>query len=65
LENIDTEKFKLGVDPSLVLKMLHTYSEGFMAKAQHQPVLDIDEMTAEFYQCLNMLKQNLYKEEYL
>lgn len=65
LKDIDRKKFKPGVDPDLVLKMLHTYSEGFMAKAQYLPVFDIDEITAEFYQCLNMLRQNLYKEEYL
>ncbi|MBS3949715.1 MAG: TetR/AcrR family transcriptional regulator [Peptococcaceae bacterium] len=65
LRDIDLEKFKPGIDPSLVVRMLHTYSEGFMAKAQHQPDLDIDEITAEFYQCLNMLRQNLYSEGFL
>jgi len=65
LKEIDLKKFKPKVDPDVVLKMLHIYSEGFMGKAQYQPDLDIDEMTAEFYQCLVMLRQNLYKEEYL
>lgn len=65
LKDIDMNKFKPGVDPSLVVRMLHTYSEGFMAKAQHQPDLDNDEAISEFYQCLDMLRQNLYKEEFL
>lgn len=65
LGNIDREKFKPGVDPSLVLKILQTYNEGFMAKMQYQSDLNIDEITVEFYQCLNMLRQNLYKEVFL
>jgi len=65
LKEIDLKKFKSKVDLDVVLKMLHIYSEGFMGKSQYQPDLDIDEMTAEFYQCLDMLRQNLYKEEYV
>lgn len=65
LKDIDRNKFKQGVDPNLVLKVLQNFNEGYLGRLQHQPALDIDEMTAEFYQCLNMLKQNLYKEEYL
>jgi len=65
LTDIDRGKFKPGVDPDLVLTLLHNYTEGFMGKFQHQPGLDIAGVTAEFYRCLNMLRQNLYREEYL
>ena len=65
LRNIDMDKFKPGVEPGLVVRMLHIYSEGFMSKAQYQPYLDIDAITTEFYQCLHMLRQNLYREEFL
>jgi AcrR family transcriptional regulator len=65
LKDIDSKKFKPGIDPNLVLTMLHRYSEGFLGKAPYQPDLNVDEITAEFCQCLNMLRDNLYKEEYL
>jgi len=47
LKDIDTEKFKAGGEPSLVLKLLHGYSESFVSKVQKQPDLDIDEITEE------------------
>jgi len=65
LKDIEMRKFKSDVDPRLVIKMLHYYTEGFLGKAKYQTDLDIDEMTEEFYQCLDMLRKNLYKEEYL
>lgn len=65
LKDIDRRKFKPGVDPCLVLRILQGFNEGFMGRVQYQTDLDIDEMTAEFFKCLNLLRQNLYKEEYL
>lgn len=65
LEGISDEKFKPGVQAPLVMRFLHTYAEGFMSKIENQPDLNIEEATREFYQCLDMLKSNLYKEEYL
>lgn len=65
LRDIDRKKFKPGVDPGLVLKILQNFNEGFLGRTQYQPDLDIDKMTAEVFQCLNLLRENLYKEEYL
>jgi len=64
LKDIDKKKFKAEVDPNLIIKFLHTYSEGFIGKFQNQLDLNIDDMISEFYQFLDILKQNLYKEEY-
>jgi len=65
LRDIDRAKFKPGVDPVLVLEMLHGYSEGFLGKMQRPHGQSLDDLTGEFLRCLNMLRQNLYKEEWL
>ena len=62
--NGDVSKFKEGVDPVLVLKLLNRYSDGFVSTACNLCPEMLDEMQAEFTQCLNLLKQNLYREEY-
>ncbi len=68
LGGIDTSKFKEGVDPALVLNMLVKYSEGYvngMTSPSDIADYDIEAMMTEFTACMQMLKQNLYKEEFL
>ncbi len=71
--NLDYSKFKDNIDPDLLLNMLTTWSEGYISKAEQQ-LITMDEtqmdsyyqkMVAEFIACLDMFKNNFYKEEYL
>lgn len=61
----DIEKFKDGVEPELVLKLLTRYSEGFVNGASKVSTDDLEIMSDEFKSCVLMLKRNLYKPEYL
>ncbi len=71
--DIDNSKFKENVKPEAVLKMLLRWSEGYIATLQNADRYQSDEeinkfydvMLEEFYECFEMLRQNLYKEEYL
>jgi len=64
LNGTDRSKFKNGVDPELVMNILVKFAEGAIgSRLDHAN--PIDEIMAEFTQCLNLLKNNLYKEEYL
>lgn len=65
LNGIDTSKFKEGIDPTLVLKMLTWFAEGYVNQLGVNAQIDIDDINREFNQCLQMLKQNFYKEEFL
>lgn len=62
---MDSSKFKDGVDPKTVLKLLTRYSEGFASGSQYIGNSDLDRLSDEFRECMMLLKQNLYKEEYL
>ncbi len=61
--NMDTTKFKEGVDPKLVLSILTGISENY--SNQVNAGRSIEEALHEFYACLQLLRSNLYKEEYL
>jgi TetR/AcrR family transcriptional regulator len=65
LNRMDASKFKEGIDPLLVMKMLVWFAEGYASQLGLKVQMDIDDITREFNQCLNMLKQNFYKEEFL
>lgn len=65
LSGIDASKFKQGVDPKLVLKMLIWIAEGFTSEVPDAAAFDVDILNAQFEDCMNLLKNNLYKEEYL
>lgn len=65
LEGIDAAKFKDGVDPKLVMKMLTWVGYGYMNGSQLKTVEDLDAVYKDFSDCLSLLKHNLYKEEYL
>ena len=64
LSGTDESKFKDGVDPALVMNILVKFTEGALgSRLEH--VRTIDEMMAEFTRCLDLLKNNLYREEFL
>ena len=64
LDGADESKFKNGVDPKLVLDILVKFTEGALGSRLDR-VRPIDEIMTEFTQCLNLLKNNLYKDEFL
>ncbi len=63
-EGMDTSKFKEGIDPKLVLKMLIWMAEGYSSQLSVS-TMDLDVMLKEFYECMDLLRDNFYKEEYL
>ncbi|WNS42877.1 TetR/AcrR family transcriptional regulator [Paenibacillus sp. MMS20-IR301] len=65
LEGMDVSKFKDGVDPKMVMKLLVRYSEGFVNELPGTAVIDPAVIAEEFEACIVMLRNNLYKEEHL
>ncbi len=61
--NMDTTKFKEGVDPKLVLSILTGISENH--SNQLSAGRSAEDALHEFHACLQLLRNNLYKEEYL
>jgi len=64
-EGMDTSKFKEGIDPKLVMKMLLWLTDGYVNQLSSKAKLDYDGLFDEFDECLNLLKNNFYKEEQL
>lgn len=62
IEGIDYSKFKEGVDVTLIMKMLMWMSEGFVSPTKPIQEEDLDIILKDFYDSLNLLKNNLYKE---
>ncbi|GFZ30297.1 TetR family transcriptional regulator [Clostridium zeae] len=65
LDGIEVSKFKESVDLKVVMKMLTWMADGFMNQFSGKTDVDFEGICNEFYDCLNMLKKNFYKEEYL
>lgn len=65
LDDMDASKFKDGVDPKLVMKMLTGFAYGYMNMSPLKTETDLDAIYKDFEGCVHMLKNNLYKEEYL
>lgn len=65
LEGMDASKFKEGIDPKLVLKILVWFTEGYLSKLPGKTGFDLDAISKEFEACMNLLRSNFYKEEYL
>lgn len=64
-DGMDASKFKEGVDPQLVLNILVRFSEGYVNGSPNMADLDADQLLREFEECLNLMKNNFYKEEFL
>ncbi len=65
LARMDLYKFKDGVDPYEVIRLLTLAAEGMMARTNACTVEEIEKLFVEYQKYANMLRQNLYKEEYL
>lgn len=64
-DGMDASKFKDGVDPKLVMKMLTGFAYGYMNLSPLKTEIDFDALYQDFKDCVHMLKNNLYKKEYL
>ena len=65
LSRMDLRKFRDGVDPRAVLRLLTLASEGMLAETGACTAEEIDKLFQEYQKYADMLRQNLYKEEYL
>jgi TetR/AcrR family transcriptional regulator len=65
LTKLDTAKFKENVKPELVLNILVKFTEGYVRTTTIDHSLDLDPLMREFTECLHLMKNNFYKEEYL
>jgi len=64
LDGTDESKFKDDVNPKLVVNILVKFTEGALGSRLDR-IRPIEEIMFEFTQCLNLLKNNLYKDEFL
>jgi AcrR family transcriptional regulator len=63
-DGLDYSKFKEGVDVTLIMKMLAWMAEGFSGPSKSIQVSELDARMEEFYEAMELLRRNLYKEEY-
>jgi AcrR family transcriptional regulator len=63
-DGMDTSKFKERIDLKLVMKMLMWMADGFMNNFKNSNETNFEALCNEFYECMDLLKNNLYKEEY-
>ncbi|WP_238881601.1 TetR/AcrR family transcriptional regulator [Clostridium sp. YIM B02551] len=64
-DGMDVSKFKDTIDLKIVMKMLYWMTDGFMNQFSGKTDVDFEVICNEFYDCMEMLKKNFYKEEYL
>ena len=65
LDGVDKNKFKDNIDPRLVLNILVKLSEGYANVSPSGAGADFDALMQEFEAFVGILKNNLYKEEFL
>lgn len=65
LSRMDLHKFRDGVDPRAVVRLLVLSAEGMLAETGACTAEEIDELFREYKKHADMLRQFLYKEEYL
>jgi AcrR family transcriptional regulator len=65
LEGIESAKFKSGIDPNLVMKMLTWMADGFAHQMSDGKDLDPEAVRNDFYECMSLLKTHFYREEYI
>lgn len=65
-DGTDITKFKDGIDPNLVMKMIVLLGEGwFASQSSSIAAIDYEILYKEFDEYINLLKSNFYREEYL
>ena len=65
LSRMDLHKFKDGVDPGAVVRLLMLAAEGMLAETGACPAEEINALFEEYKKYAEMLRQHLYQEEYL
>jgi len=68
VESIDESKFKDGIDPKFVMKMVGWLAEGYISQLTGKLGLDSEALFKEFNdfnKSIDLFKNNFYKEEYL
>jgi AcrR family transcriptional regulator len=65
LNGMDSSRFKDGIDPKLVMKMLVWFAEGFVSELPNRAGYDIEVICKDFDECINVFKNNFYKEEFI
>jgi AcrR family transcriptional regulator len=65
MDGMDYSKFKDDVDVGIVMKMLVWMAEGFVNPSKPLQPADLDDICKDFYECMKLLRNNLYKEQYL
>jgi hypothetical protein len=58
---LDYTKFKDGVNPELVMKLLVYFSEGSVRAMPRGQPIDIELLMKDFDECLELFKNNFYK----
>lgn len=64
-DGMDYSKFKEGIDPKLVMKMLVCLAEGYMNQISNRKEVDYEAFFKEFEEFIDLLRNNFYKEEYV
>ncbi len=66
LKNVDFSKFREGMDPLYIFRMLIWMSDGYLheKRTRNLPIL-LEDLMDEFNKWMNLLRPLLYKEEYL
>jgi len=65
LSRMDLYKFKDGVDPKVLTRLLTLAAEGMLAETRACTAEEIEKLFQEYQKYADMLRRNLYKEEYL
>lgn len=63
-EGTDSSKFKDGIDPKLVMKILTLLTDGYLSKIPKTGI-DLDALCEDFEEYIDLFKKNFYKEKYL
>lgn len=63
--DVDYSKFKDGIDLKLFMKMLTWITDGYASQLSSKVEPNYDVLFKEFENCLDLLKNNFYKEEYI
>ena len=61
-EGVDYSRFKKGVDPMFVVKILMYTSEGCIKQHSENGKMNIEAIMREYDECLALFKNNFYKE---
>ncbi|MDW8801491.1 TetR/AcrR family transcriptional regulator [Clostridium sp. A1-XYC3] len=62
-DGMDYSKFKEGIDPKLVMKMLLWLTDGYMNQMSRETEVDYEAFFKEFEECMDLLRNNFYREE--